>query len=77
MEDFAVVFPRLAREEIPAADHHSVPEWDSLASITLLAMLQQEFSLDIDLTDLDGLASYADVRAWLEARVPIDGQADA
>jgi acyl carrier protein len=69
---FAAVFPGLADDEIPGASVDNVPEWDSLASITLIALLEEEFSFEIPDIDLPELRSYADVRDCLrrEKRLP-------
>lgn len=55
---FSAVFPNRSREEILSASQESMMEWDSLASVTLLALIQQEFEVDIDLFDLEGLDSF-------------------
>ena len=55
---FSAVFPNRSREEILSASQECIMEWDSLASITLLAVIQQEFEMDIDLFDLENLDSF-------------------
>ena len=72
VECFAVLFPRLSREQIPAATHESVEEWDSLASVTLLSMVQEEFQIEVDLTDLERFLSFAATLAYLEERFPAE-----
>ena len=69
---FAAVFPELPDDEIPGASVDSVPEWDSLASLTLIALLEEEFRVQISELDLPELRSYADVRDYLrrENRLP-------
>ena len=69
---FAVVFPDLADDEIPSASVGNVPEWDSLASVTLMAVLEGEFGVEISELDLSRLRSYADVLDYLrqENRLP-------
>jgi len=63
---FASVFPTLAPEEIGNASVESVPGWDSLAAVTLVAVLEQEFDTQIDLMELPDLTSYRAVRNYLE-----------
>ena len=58
---FCAVFPTRSREELLKASRQSIPEWDSLAGITLLTVLQQEFRIDIDLTELEHLDSVQSV----------------
>jgi acyl carrier protein len=69
---FAAVFPELAEDEIPNASVDSVQEWDSLTSLTLIALLEEEFGVQISEISLPELRSYADVRDYLrrENRLP-------
>jgi acyl carrier protein len=63
LDCFCTVFPSRSREELLHASRESVAEWDSLAGITLLTVLQQELDVEIDLTDwgqLDSVASVLD-----------------
>jgi acyl carrier protein len=63
---FASVFPALSPQEIRGASVESVPAWDSLAAVTLVAVLEQEFDTQIDLMELPDLTSYEAVRNYLE-----------
>jgi acyl carrier protein len=65
---FASVFPTLAPDQIVLASVESVPEWDSLASVTLIAVLEQEFGMQIDIADLPELNSFAAVQKYLSKR---------
>jgi acyl carrier protein len=62
---FASVFPALSPDEIPKASVESVPAWDSLAAVTLIAVLEQEYDTQIDLMELSELTSYDAVRNYL------------
>jgi acyl carrier protein len=66
---FAAVFPNLSREEIPTASVDSVAEWDSLAALTLVAVVEEQFELEIDELDLPELSSFAALHAHLQERV--------
>jgi acyl carrier protein len=63
---FASVFPTLSPDEIRTSSVESVSAWDSLAAVTLVAVLEQEFDTQIDLMELPDLTSYAAVRGYLE-----------
>ena len=52
---FTSVFPDLTAEQIRAARVGSVPGWDSIATVTLLAVIQEEFGVDLDLERLPEL----------------------
>ena len=62
---FALVFPNLAPEQIRTASVESVPGWDSLATITIVALLEQEFGVKIDLLDLPELGSFEAMRNFV------------
>jgi acyl carrier protein len=62
---FASVFPALAPEEIRTASTESVGAWDSLAAVTLVAVVQQEFGVEIDLLDLPELTCFEALRTYL------------
>ena len=65
---FAAVFPALTADQILSASVDSVAKWDSLASITLVAVVQEEFRLQIDLLDLAELTSFSAVLSYIQSR---------
>jgi acyl carrier protein len=66
---FASVFPTLSPEELRAASTETVSAWDSLAAVTLVAVLEEEFTTQIDLMDLPELTSYQAIRSYLNKQV--------
>lgn len=66
---FAAVFDGLDRDEIENARVGEVEQWDSLASVTLLAVLEEEFDVMIDDLDLPELTSFGAVQDYLSERV--------
>ena len=63
---FAAVFPALAPEQASAANVENVAQWDSLAQVTLLAVIQQEFDVRIDDEEAEGLTSFDAWRVRLQ-----------
>ncbi len=63
---FSTVFPDLAPDEIPLASMASVGKWDSLATITLLTVIEEEFDLQIPPEDLEQLVSFDLILDYLE-----------
>jgi acyl carrier protein len=61
---FAAVFPKLATDHVRAATMASVPGWDSLAFTTLIAVLEQEFGIQIDVSDSE-LNSFESIQNYL------------
>ena len=66
---FSSVFPQLDEAQIRNASVDSVPEWHSLASVTLVALLQEEFGVQVGLTDLPNLVSFSAVQNYVQHRV--------
>ncbi|HXY51060.1 MAG TPA: acyl carrier protein [Terriglobales bacterium] len=66
---FASVFPGLTAEQIRASSAQSTGIWDSLSLVTLAAVIQEEFGVDIDpevLPDLDSFAAFCTYLSRLE-----------
>ena len=55
---FSRVFPGLTAEAALKASAGGLPEWDSLATLTLLALIEEEFGVGIDLDDLEEAPSF-------------------
>jgi acyl carrier protein len=66
---FSLVFPSLSADEIGRATVSSVPEWDSLANINLICVIEEEFSLALEASDLEELSSFDLVLDHIESRV--------
>jgi acyl carrier protein len=62
---FSSIFPDLTTDQIRSASVDSVPAWDSLAAVTLVAVLQEEFGLQINLIDLPELVSFVAVQNYV------------
>ncbi len=57
-ECFAAVFPKLTSDEIRRASVNSLPSWDSLATLTLFGLIEEEFGIKIDPADRDEYVSF-------------------
>lgn len=64
---FSAVFPELVSEAILHAAPSTISRWDSLATATLLAVVEQEFGVEIDLEQLEGIVSF-DQLLWFIRR---------
>jgi acyl carrier protein len=65
---FAAVFPTLTEEEILVSDVVPLVNLDSLAGVTLVTLIDQEFSVDVDLPDLLNLGSFEAISQFLRKR---------
>jgi acyl carrier protein len=63
---FATVFPGLASPEISAASINSVEQWDSVATVTLLSVVGEEFGIDIDFDRFEDLTSFEGLLHYVE-----------
>lgn len=64
---FRTVFPALPQASIANASTTTVGAWDSLAGITLLQVIQEEFHVAIDLDQLADLDSFESLAEYLTA----------
>ncbi len=71
IECFAVVFPHLERREIPRATMASVGEWDSLASVNIITVVQEEFGIQIAPEDFDSFASFDLIHDLVERNLDV------
>jgi len=64
---FQAVFPNLPAEKIARATLDTVPEWDSIATATLLSLASEEFDVAIDFEIVERLNSFGSIRDYLAA----------
>jgi acyl carrier protein len=65
---FLAVFPSLSEDTVLTADATNTKGWDSVASVTLFATLEEEFDIQIDLEDATALFSFIGLLDYLRAR---------
>lgn len=63
---FANVFPQIAPGEIPKASIASLGAWDSLAHVTLLSAIAEEFQVEFAPEDFEELTSFLLIADRLE-----------
>lgn len=68
IQSFMVVFPSLTEAEIPKASVVNVPDWDSVATINLWALLQEEFSVEFAMEETEMFTSYELILEVLKSR---------
>jgi len=62
---FALVFPKLSKDQIARATAASLDEWDSMAQVNLLSVIGEEFGIEIDFEEFEGAASFDELLAKL------------
>jgi acyl carrier protein len=66
MECFLSVFPELGPDEIAHASPASVQSWDSVTTVTLLAVVEEEFGISIEIDDLTKFDSFKGILNYLQ-----------
>lgn len=65
---FNTVFPNLSDKEILNATIDSVADWDSLAAVTLVFVIEEEFGVSIAPENFERLTSFAVIQQYLNER---------
>ena len=63
------VFPTLTKEEARTAKIELLMDADSLAAVTLVALIDEQFGVDIDLEDLLKLGSFEALQRFLASKL--------
>jgi acyl carrier protein len=62
---FQTVFPDMDPQKVPAASQQSVPGWDSVAAITLMNVIEEEFEIQLDFDKAADLTSFQEILDYL------------
>jgi acyl carrier protein len=62
---FSAVFPTLSNEQVLGANTTTVKEWDSVAGVTLFAMIEEEYGIEMDMNELAEMTSFERILAYL------------
>ncbi len=65
---FSAAFPSLSSGEILKADATNLECWDSVASVTLFALIEEEFGLEMDVDEMAERMSFAKIVDYLRLR---------
>jgi len=65
---FASVFPELTPNQILQASTSTVSKWDSLASITLISLVCEEFGVELNMDDFEQFTSYKSLMDYLSKK---------
>jgi acyl carrier protein len=68
LRSFAAVFPELSEAQLAEASLGSLEAWDSVATITLLSLVEEEFGVSFEPEDLGRLTSFAKILDHLETK---------
>jgi acyl carrier protein len=65
---FAAVFPTLPPDRLVTASQSTVTEWDSLATVTLLNLVEEQLGIKLPDDAAEHLTSFAEALAYVQAR---------
>jgi acyl carrier protein len=65
MRCFSAVFPALTAEQIRTSSPEFLSAWDSLTAVTLSAVLEEEFGLQINPADLPDPVTFEAVQNYI------------
>jgi acyl carrier protein len=63
---FLAVFPKIKPDEARTASATALGEWDSVASVTLFTLIEEEFDITLDMDALDHFSSFESIRQHIE-----------
>ena len=62
---FEVVFPGLDDKMLREATMTSIADWDSVATVTLINVVEEEFGIAIDVDDVEQMVSFEKMLNYL------------
>ena len=68
---FETVFPDLPQTEVAQASQATVKGWDSIAAITLVNVIEDEFQIQMDFDRLADLDSFERIQQYLESEAQV------
>jgi|SRR5215469_8919817 len=63
---FSAVLPELSSEEILQASAVNALNWDSVATVSLIAVIEEEFGISIEIDDLSQFDSFQGILGYLK-----------
>ncbi len=66
---FETAFPDLPADQITTATQDRTQNWDSVAAITLMNLIEEEFAIQMDFEDLGELTSFQKILAYINRKL--------
>ena len=67
---FAAVFPQLRADQIRSATPRTVDAWDSVAHVTLVSVVEEEFGIEVPIDGMERLDSFDALEQLVRAHAP-------
>ncbi len=68
---FSAVFPGVTESQIRQASLTSIPKWDSIATVTLISLIEEEFQLQVGIDELGDLVSFESILKFLSRQTQV------
>ena len=66
---FETAFPDLPVDQITTATQDRTQNWDSVAAITLMNLIEEEFAIQMDFEDLGELTSFPKILTYVNRKL--------
>jgi acyl carrier protein len=66
---FETAFPDLPADRIASATQETMQSWDSVAAITLMNLIEEEFAIQMDFEDLGELTSFEKILNYVNGKL--------
>lgn len=66
---FQAVFPDMSPADILAASVETTASWDSIATVNLINLMEDEFGIQLDLDDLTQYSSFASIKDTIQRAI--------
>jgi acyl carrier protein len=63
---FSAVFPELNERRIASASPKTVAAWDSIATVTLVSVIEEQFGIGVEPAAFDRLVSFSSILSYVE-----------
>ncbi len=68
MDCMKTVFPTVSEGQLPDASMENLAQWDSLSTVTIAALIEENFEIEIEPEDLAKLTSVKSIASFLQER---------
>jgi acyl carrier protein len=65
-----IVFPDVPESDIPLLSQATTTKWDSIAAITILNVVEDQFGIEMDLDRIAEFNSFDTIYAYLQQQLP-------
>jgi acyl carrier protein len=64
---FSIIFPNVEEKDLPSASMETIADWDSIATVTLINVVEEEFEIQIPPEEVEELVSFRRFLNYLKA----------